>query len=89
MQICKYIFANDPFQAKDFHIDVKFNKIQIILVRSLEGDKKFAYSKLTDGPECDVYEKQNFKMSDDWFVGYSKKKNICFIIKICFYFAKQ
>lgn len=43
--------------------------------RSLEGDKKFAYSKLTDGPECDVYEKQNFKMSDDWFVGYSKKKN--------------
>lgn len=75
MQICKYIFANDPFQAKDFHIDVKFNKIQIILVRSLEGDKKFAYSKLTDGPECDVYEKQNFKMSDDWFVGYSKKNN--------------
>uniref|UniRef100_A0A8W8K255 Uncharacterized protein n=1 Tax=Magallana gigas TaxID=29159 RepID=A0A8W8K255_MAGGI len=34
---------------------------------SLEGDKKFAYSKLTDGPECDVYEKQNFKMSDDWY----------------------
>ncbi|XP_065935393.1 uncharacterized protein [Magallana gigas] len=34
---------------------------------SLEGDKKFAYSKLTDGPACDVYEKQNFKMSDDWY----------------------
>lgn len=34
---------------------------------SLEGDIKFAYSKLTDGPDCDVYEKQNFKVSDDWY----------------------
>lgn len=35
--------------------------------RALEGDKKFSYSKLTDGPDSDVYEKQNFKMSDNWY----------------------
>lgn len=49
-----------------------------ILVRKQEGDKKFAYSKLADGPDCDVYEKQNFKLSDNWFVRYSKEIRFIF-----------
>lgn len=54
-------------------IDVQENFIKTkfkILSREQVGDKKFAYSKLADGPDCDVYEKQNFKLADNWFVRY-------------------